>query len=61
MAFKFEAEEVTTRLKDVIWQVGRTGKLTPSAILEPVDIGGATIRRATLNNWDDIQRSVNRL
>lgn len=56
MAFKFEAEEVTTRLKDVIWQVGRTGKLTPSAILEPVDIGGATIRRATLNNWDDIQR-----
>lgn len=56
MAFKFEAEEVTTRLKDVIWQVGRTGKLTPSAVLEPVDIGGVTVGRATLNNWDDIRR-----
>lgn len=56
MAFKFEAEEVTTKLKDVIWQVGRTGKLTPSAVLEPVDIGGVTVSRATLNNWDDIQR-----
>lgn len=56
IAYKFEAEEVTTELKDVIWQVGRTGKLTPSAILEPVDIGGVTVGRATLNNWDDIQR-----
>ncbi len=56
IAFKFEAQEVTTGLKDVIWQVGRTGKLTPSAILEPVEIGGATIARATLNNWEDIQR-----
>jgi len=56
IAFKFEAEEVTTELKDVIWQVGRTGKLTPSAVLEPVDIGGVTIGRATLNNWEDIQR-----
>lgn len=56
MAFKFEAEEVTTKLRDVIWQVGRTGKLTPSAVLEPVDIGGVTVSRATLNNWDDIQR-----
>ncbi len=56
MAFKFEAEEVTTKLKDVIWQVGRTGKLTPSAVLEPVDIGGVTVSRATLNNWDDITR-----
>ena len=56
MAFKFEAEEVTTELKDVIWQVGRTGKLTPSAVLEAVDIGGVTVSRATLNNWDDIQR-----
>jgi len=56
MAFKFESEEVTTGLRDVIWQVGRTGKLTPLAILEPVDIAGATVSRATLNNWDDIQR-----
>ncbi len=58
MAFKFEAEEVTTELKDVIWQVGRTGKLTPSAVLEPVDISGVTVSRATLNNWDDIQRKA---
>ncbi|MCC5910543.1 MAG: NAD-dependent DNA ligase LigA [Clostridiaceae bacterium] len=56
IAFKFEAEEVTTELKEVIWQVGRTGKLTPSAVLEPIDIGGVTVGRATLNNWDDIQR-----
>lgn len=56
MAFKFEAQEVTTMLKDVVWQVGRTGKLTPSADLEPVDIGGVTVSRATLNNWEDIQR-----
>ncbi|NLM03676.1 MAG: NAD-dependent DNA ligase LigA [Clostridiales bacterium] len=56
IAYKFEAEEITTELKEVIWQVGRTGKLTPSAVLQPVDIGGATISRATLNNWDDIQR-----
>ena len=56
MAYKFEAEEVTTLLKDVIWQVGRTGKLTPLALLEPVDLGGATVSRATLNNYGDIQR-----
>ncbi|AKL93968.1 NAD dependent DNA ligase LigA [Clostridium aceticum] len=56
IAFKFEAQEVTTELRDVLWQVGRTGKLTPSAVLEPVDIGGVTVSRATLNNWEDIQR-----
>jgi len=56
IAYKFEAQEVITELKNVIWQVGRTGKLTPSAELEPVDIGGVTVGRATLNNWDDIQR-----
>ncbi|TCQ03466.1 NAD-dependent DNA ligase LigA [Serpentinicella alkaliphila] len=56
IAFKFEAQEVTTELKNVIWQVGRTGKITPSAELDPVDIGGVTVSRATLNNWDDIQR-----
>lgn len=56
MAYKFEAQEVTTKLRDVVWQVGRTGKLTPSADLQPVDIGGVTVSRATLNNWDDIQR-----
>ncbi len=56
MAYKFEAEEVTTLLKDVIWQVGRTGKLTPLALLDPVDLGGATVSRATLNNYGDILR-----
>ncbi|MBR2375286.1 MAG: NAD-dependent DNA ligase LigA [Clostridia bacterium] len=56
MAYKFEAEEVTTKLKDVIWQVGRTGKLTPLALLEPVELAGATVSRATLNNYGDIGR-----
>ena len=56
MAYKFEAEEVTTTLKKVIWQVGRTGKLTPLALLEPVELGGATVSRATLNNYGDIVR-----
>lgn len=56
MAFKFEAQEVSTTLNNVIWQVGRTGKVTPIAELEPVEIGGATISRATLNNIDDINK-----
>lgn len=56
IAYKFEAEETTTKLLEVRWNVGRTGKVTPIAILEPVEIAGATVRRATLNNWDDIQR-----
>ena len=56
LAYKFEAEEVTTLLKEVIWQVGRTGKLTPLALLDPVELGGATVGRATLNNYDDILR-----
>lgn len=56
IAYKFEAEEVSTRLLEVEWNVGRTGKVTPTAILEPVDIGGVTVKRATLNNYDDILR-----
>ncbi|MCK8825476.1 NAD-dependent DNA ligase LigA [Fuchsiella alkaliacetigena] len=56
LAYKFPAQEVTTVLKEVEWNVGRTGKVTPVAILEPVDIGGVTVQQATLNNWDDIQR-----
>lgn len=56
IAYKFEAEEITTIIKDVIWQVGRTGKLTPLALLEPVELSGATISRATLNNTGDIER-----
>lgn len=56
VAYKFEAEEISTTLLDVIWNVGRTAKVTPSAILEPVEIGGVTVKRATLNNYDDILR-----
>ena len=56
VAFKFEAEETSTMLNDITWQVGRTGKLTPVAELEPVELAGATIRRATLNNYNDILR-----
>jgi len=56
IAFKFAAEETTSVVEDVTWEVGRTGKLTPLAHLSPVELAGATIRRATLNNFDDIQR-----
>lgn len=56
VAYKFAADEKTTLLLDVIWQVGRTGKITPGAVLEPVDIGGVSVSRATLNNAGDIQR-----
>lgn len=55
-AYKFEAEEISTMLKDVIWQVGRSGKVSPTAILEPVELAGATISRATLNNIEDIRK-----
>ncbi|MDF2714739.1 MAG: ligA [Paenibacillus sp.] len=56
VAFKFEAEEATTILESVSWEVGRTGKLTPNATFEPVDIGGATVQHSTLNNIGDIER-----
>lgn len=56
VAFKFKAEECVTRLNDVTWELGRTGKLTPLAYVEPVDFYGVTVRKATLNNWDDIRR-----
>ncbi len=56
MAFKFEAEERETTVLNVVWQVGRTGKLTPLAHLEPVELGGATVKKATLNNYGDIRR-----
>lgn len=54
IAYKFEAEEISTILNNVIWQVGRTGKVTPIAELEPVELAGATVSRATLNNFNDI-------
>ena len=56
VAYKFPAEEVITRVTEIEWNVGRTGKLTPLAHLEPVELCGATISRATLNNADDIKR-----
>lgn len=56
MAYKFEAQEVSTILKDVVWQVGRTGRVTPIAIVEPVELAGATVTRATLNNIEDIEK-----
>ncbi len=56
MAYKFKPVEQSTVLKDVVWQVGRTGKITPIAILDPIELSGATVSRATLNNTQDIER-----
>lgn len=56
VAYKFKAEEGVTTLRRVVWQLGRTGKLTPVAEMDDVDFYGVTVNRATLNNWDDIQR-----
>jgi DNA ligase (NAD+) len=53
-AFKFPAEEITTRLLDIIFTVGRTGQVTPNAVLEPVRVAGSLVSRATLHNEDNI-------
>lgn len=56
VAFKFEAEETTTVLESVSWEIGRTGKITPLARVEPVDLAGVTVQNCTLNNVGDIER-----
>src|SRR6266545_6124597 len=56
IAYKYAAERVETRLQDIIIQVGRTGILTPVAVLEPVVVSGSTVGRATLHNEDEIKR-----
>lgn len=56
VAYKFPARQATTRIKEIVVQVGRTGALTPIAILEPMKLAGATIRRATLHNQDEIEK-----
>ncbi len=56
IAYKFEAEEAESEVLRVFWQVGRTGKLTPLAEIEPVELAGATVRRATLNNYGDLMK-----
>ncbi|MBM6799022.1 NAD-dependent DNA ligase LigA, partial [Coprobacillus cateniformis] len=55
IAYKFPAEEVVTKLKDIIFTIGRTGQITPNAILEPVRVAGSTVQRATLHNEDNVK------
>lgn len=56
IAYKFPARQETTRIKDIIVQVGRTGALTPVAVMEPVNIGGVEVSRASLHNQDEVDR-----
>jgi DNA ligase (NAD+) len=56
IAYKFKAEQVTTRLNDIVFQVGRTGAITPVAVLEPVQLAGTIVKRASLHNADIIEQ-----
>lgn len=56
LAYKFSAEQKTTKILDIIAQVGRTGAVTPVAVMEPVEVGGVTVTRSTLHNQDEIDR-----
>ncbi len=56
MAYKFKAEQVSTRLNEITYQVGRTGAITPVANLEPVELAGTTVKRASLHNADQIEK-----
>ncbi|MCC6371153.1 MAG: NAD-dependent DNA ligase LigA [Bacteroidia bacterium] len=56
IAYKFKAEQVSTPLLDILYQVGRTGNITPVAVLEPVPLGGTTVKRASLHNADIIEK-----
>lgn len=56
IAYKFQAHQATTRIRDIRGSVGRTGVITPFAVFEPVQVGGVTVSKSTLHNWDEIER-----
>lgn len=56
VAYKYEPQELTSTVRDIVWQVGRTGRLTPIALIDPIVLAGAIVKRATLNNMGDIKK-----